>query len=115
MIKDGNEHFTIQYAEDGVNFKIASITMLMPHAPGPFVPDAFANTRNGRGITWGLNHNIRPKGHTILMRFDCDLSLDVHYPEMKKHKYVEDPEHYYEHGLSDELLERIKHENRIED
>ena len=80
-IKDGNEHFTVQYAPDGVNFQIASITSLMPDAPGPFVPDAFTGTTDGRGITWGLCHNTLAGGgpetqHTVLMRFDCDLSLD---------------------------------------
>ena len=30
VYKDGPEHNTIQYAEDGVNFSIASITELMP-------------------------------------------------------------------------------------
>ena len=37
VIRDGNEHFTIQYAKDGVSFEIASITELMPIAAGPFV------------------------------------------------------------------------------
>ena len=108
MIKDGNEHFTIQYAKDGVNFEIASITELMPVAAGPFVPDAFTDTRDGRGITWGICHNVRPRGHSLLMRFDCDLSLDVNYPEMKMHKYVEEPEHFYRYGLSPELRKRIE-------
>ena len=107
LIKDGNEHFTVQYSPDGVNFKIAAITELMPNAAGPFVPDAFTNTSNGKGITWGLCHNTQLRGHTILMRFDCDLSLDVHDPEMKRHKYTYPPEFYYQHGLSKQQRERI--------
>lgn len=110
VIRDGNEHFTIQYAPDGVNFQIASITELMPIAAGPFVPDAFTNTRNGRGITWGLCHNILAGGpgrrHSILMRFDCDLSLDVHDPDMKRHSYYYPPDFYYRHGLSRQQRER---------
>jgi hypothetical protein len=47
---DGNEHFTIQYAPDGVNFEVASITSMLPFAGGPFVPDAFADTGDGRGM-----------------------------------------------------------------
>ncbi|MCB1121627.1 MAG: glycoside hydrolase [Verrucomicrobiae bacterium] len=112
LIKDGNEHFTIQYAPDGVNFEIAAITELLPIAAGPFVPDAFTDTQYGRGISWGLCHNTQVKGHTILMRFDCDLSLDVDDPEMKKHKYSYPPEFYYQHGLSRTQRERIAGETR---
>lgn len=107
VIKDGNEHFTIQYARDGVHFEIASITELMPVAAGPFVPDAFSNTAYGRGITWGICHNTWVKGHSILMRFDCDLSLDVGDPLMKAHSYLYKPEFYYQHGLRKEQRRRI--------
>lgn len=112
VIRDGNEHFTVQYAEDGVNFEIASITELMPAAAGPFVPDAFTNTQYGRGITWGLCHNTWIRGSTLLMRFDCDLSLDVDDPHMKVHGYRYPPEFYYQHGLSREQRRRIAEQTR---
>ena len=118
VLKDGNEHFTIQYAKDGVNFEIASIVEMMPGAPGPFVPDAFANNGNGRGITWGISH-LSPafdwgRG-SILMRFDCDLSLDIHDAEMKKHEqYHFNPEFYYQKGLSKKQRERINTENNAQ-
>jgi hypothetical protein len=118
MIRDGPEHFTIQYAEDWVNFEIASITELMPTGPGFFVPDAFTDTKYGRGVTWGLAHFKNAAGtwarnHCVLTRFDCDLSLDVDYPELKDHDYLEmyRPEHYYRHGLSKSLREKILETN----
>lgn len=112
VIRDGNEHFTVQYARDGVNFEIASITELMPISAGPYVPDAFTNTKCGRGITWGIchvNHASLAKGvqNSILLRFDCDLSLDVHDPQMKKHRYLYKPEFYLQHRLSPAQRKRI--------
>lgn len=114
VIRDGNEHFTIQYAKDGDNFEIASITELMPIAAGPFVPDAFTSSGDGSGITWGLCHVTNATdsatNHSILLRFDCDLSLDVHDPEMKKHSYSYKPEFYLQHGLKEEQRQRISEE-----
>ncbi|MDI1335849.1 MAG: family 43 glycosylhydrolase [Lacunisphaera sp.] len=118
VIRDGMEHFTIQYAEDWVNFKIAAITELMPTAAGLFVPDAFTDTKYGRGVTWGLSHFKNVTGswntyHSVLTRFDCDLSLDSNDPEMKKHCYYESPEFYYLHGLSKKERQTIEQENQI--
>lgn len=113
--RDGQEHNTIQYASDWVNFEIASITELLPVAAGPFVPDAFTDTKDGRGITWGLSHFINAGGnwqHTILTRFDCDLSRDVDDPEMKGHYYQLSPESHWKHGLTGKQKERITQENK---
>lgn len=119
VIKDGNEHFTVQYAPDGINFSIAAITnSLMPIAGGPYVPDAFTNTDYGKGITWGISHAItagtKGKQHSILMRFDCDLSLDVDDQEMKTHSNIwhYKPSDYYEYGLSKKQQERIEAQNK---
>lgn len=112
--RDGQEHNTIQYAKDWVNFEIASITELLPVAAGPFVPDAFTNTKDGRGITWGISHFINAGGnwnHTILARFDCDLSQNIDDPELKKHYYQHSPEFHYSHKLSERQLQRIQKEN----
>ena len=112
VIKDGNEHNTLQYAEDGVNFEIASIVNLMPIAAGPFVPDAFNNTKNGKGITWGLSHITNAtswdRNHAVLLRFDCDLSTELDDPEMKRHANYYKPEFYYQHGLSEKQRRRIR-------
>ena len=112
VIRDGSEHFTVQYAEDGVNFNIAAITEYMPNAAGPYIPDAFTNTDYGRGITWGLSHFTNAttwdKNHAVLTRFDCDLSLDVDDPEMKRLGVQFKPDFYYNMGLSKKQRERIE-------
>ncbi len=111
-IKDGVERSTMQYAEDGVNFKIASVLSLTPMAAAPFTPDAFTDTDDGRGITWGLCHFINAgthtKRYTIIARFDCDLSLDLHDPLMKKTGVWHRPEVYFKQGLSQGQRERIR-------
>lgn len=114
-IRDGNEHNTIQYSEDGINFNIAAITELMPDAAGPFIPDAFTDTKDGRGITWGISHFTSVNGwstnHAILTRFDCDLSLDIDDQDMKKAHVYHKPEFYYKQGLNKEQQERIRLQN----
>lgn len=115
VIKDGNEHNTIQFAKDGVNFEIASFVEMMPVAGGPFIPDAFTNTKNGRGITWGISHftNVTnwDTNHAVLTRFDCDLSQDIHDPEMKTHHVYFKPEIFYQQHLSQTQRKRIHEEN----
>ena len=112
-IKDGLEKNTIQYAPDGVNFSIAATTTLMPQAAGPYVPDAFTDTGYGRGITWGLSFVDSGKGNNspVLVRFDCDLSLDVHDPQMKTRFPRHDTAYHYQYGLSEAQKIRILKEN----
>ena len=117
VIRDGNEHNTIQFAEDWVNFEVKSIAELMPNAGGPFIADAFTNTKNGRGITWGMSHFTNATGnwktnHAILARFDCDLSLDVNDPLMKKHHVYFPVEVYFNHGLKKAQRERALEASR---
>jgi len=113
-IRNGNEANTIQYAEDWVNFEIAAIAQLMPDAAGPFVPDAFTNTTDGRGITWGISHlaqiDDRTKTHFVLTRFDCDLSQEINDPAMKDHHVPYEADFLYKHGLSEEQRTRIAQE-----
>ncbi|SDW35052.1 Glycosyl hydrolases family 43 [Lutibacter oricola] len=111
VYKDGNEHNTVQYAEDGVNFEIAAISELMPYAAAPFVPDAFTDTKDGRGITWGLSHfiNLGGKGqfHSMLARFDCDLSRDVNDPIMKEPRVMYGPDFYFKQNLTAKQKKKI--------
>ena len=111
-IVDGNEHSTIQYAEDWINFKIAATSQLMPVAAGPRVADAFTDTTDGRGITWGLSHftnaGTRKTQHSELARFDCDLSQDLNDPWMKKTRPWLSPDVYYGQGLNKKQRQRIE-------
>lgn len=116
MVKDGNEHYTINYAKDWVNFEIASVCTMTPIAPGPFVPDAFTDTKNGEGVTWGLSHftNAGKNGvnqHTILARFDCDLSQKIHDPTMKKTGIWQAVDVYFNQGLDNKQRQRIANQN----
>ncbi len=116
VYKDGNEHNTVQYSEDGVNFEIASITEMMPYAAAAYVPDAFTDTKDGRGITWGMAHFINYNSnwgtfHSVLTRFDCDLSQDIHDPEMKEPRIPFTPQDYYKRSLSKKQKKRIQEYN----
>jgi len=105
LIQDGNEHYTVQYAEDWVNFEIASIVELAPTAAKFFDPDAFADSGDGPGVTWGLCHFTNAGGpgseHSILARFDCDLRQTPQDPVMKSTKYLHKPEFYFAQPLTD--------------
>ena len=81
---EGPEKNTVQYAPDGLNFEVVGKVSAPPVAAGPYVPDAFTNTRDGAGITWGLAHLYHgPHGtlpNSYLVRFECNLSRRVRRP-----------------------------------
>lgn len=103
VIRHGNEHNSIQYAPDGVNFEVATTVSMMPFAAGPYIPDAFTDTKNGQGITWGLSHftwqGTKDTRYSILARFDCDLSQKIDEPFMRDTEYYLSSEVYFEQGL----------------
>ncbi|WP_232824672.1 glycoside hydrolase family 117 protein [Algibacillus agarilyticus] len=117
VIKDGTEKNTIQYAQDWVNFDVQAHVEMMPVAAGPYVPDAFTDTKDGRGITWGISHFTNAAvnwkaNHSVLTRFDADLSRDVHDPNMKNHFIKYTPAQHYQYGLSEAQRKRIQQENK---
>ncbi len=109
MAKDGHEVNTIQYAADGVNFHVASHCEMPPIAGGFYDPDAFTNTNYARGVTWGVSHmNIWNPSRSIIVRFDCDLSLDVDNQVIKKNRGVQYPlDELFKRGLNAEQREEI--------
>jgi len=117
-IRHGHEHDTIQYAPDGVNFRVVAVSNLLPIAAGPYVPDAFTDSGDGRGITWGLSHftnaGTADTKHSILARFDCDLSRDDHDPAMKQTEIFLKPEVYFFQGLSQAQRNRIMNQSHSE-
>ncbi len=111
LAKDGHEANTIQYSEDGKNFGIASICDNVPVACGVYDPDAFTGVEEAKGITWGISHVHvwGPNKHTILLRYDCDLSTEIDDPMMKKNIGMgKSPEDYLRYGLTPKSRARIK-------
>ncbi|MEA1949931.1 MAG: family 43 glycosylhydrolase [Planctomycetota bacterium] len=68
----GPQKFTVQYTSDGINFRQVCKLKHVDIGCAPYDPDAFANTTNGRGITWGVTSR-RKNGLIYILRFDVDL------------------------------------------
>jgi hypothetical protein len=84
---DGPEKDTIQYAPDGLNFAVAAHVVLPPLAAGPFAPDSYRGTREGRGILWGLSHVATEElktGNSYIVRFDCNLRKGFERPGFRR-------------------------------
>jgi len=100
---DGPEKNTVQYSPDGINWTVKSLIQVPPIAPGPFIPDAYADNGDGRGITWGLSHVMNKPAdapaHSVLVRFDCDLSLDVDRPLFKNNNLRFNEATYLQRGI----------------
>lgn len=113
-IRDGHERNTVQYSDDGVNFHIKSVVNMPPVGAGPYMPEAFTNEKFANGITWGVCHNKhnstpgkRGSQYSIIMRFDCDLSLEENDKAFKETELFDTPEEQYRQGLTKKQKERI--------
>ena len=107
---EGPEKNTVQYAPDGLNFEVVGKVSVPPVAAGPYVPDAFTDSGDGRGVTWGLAHiqhgNDGPLANGYLARFDCNLSRDHQRADFYRAWNYRFPESTYfsrEFALSDEM------------
>jgi hypothetical protein len=78
---EGPEKNTVQYAADGLNFEVMGKVSVPPVAAGPYIPDAFADDGDGKGITWGLAHIFHNDDgmlpNSYIVRFECNLSREV--------------------------------------
>jgi len=64
----GPEKNTLQYAADGIQFRVRARIVDPPRAPGGFRPDAFSNAARARGMQWGVSMVIAPDPY--LVRFE---------------------------------------------
>ena len=84
---DGPEKDTIQYAPDGLNFDVKAHVFLPPLAAGPFAPDSYSDTIDGKGILWGLSHIATEEmksGNSYIVRFDCNLRRGFERPGFRR-------------------------------
>jgi hypothetical protein len=86
VTRNGVEKNTVQYAPDGLNFEVKAHVTYPPNAAGGYIPDKYTDTTDGQGFTWGISHVMPGEGHpeAYLVRFDCDLSQSVEWPENRK-------------------------------
>lgn len=116
---DGPEKNTIQWSPDGINWEVKSVIQVPPIAPGPYIRDAYAGNGNGRGFTWGLCHVMTRDPQTnqmysTLIRFDCDLSLDVDRPYFKQNNLRFNEETYFQPGIRlDDRLKTVIEKERL--
>lgn len=70
----GPERYTVQWSTDGLHFKRAAELDYVHTGCGPYDPDAFTNTEQGRGIAWGVAQDCE-RGRMCIVRFDVDLEV----------------------------------------
>ena len=80
----------------------------MPVGAGPYIPDVFQDTGDGRGFGWGLCHfsDAAPPGkkHGFLARFDCSLGADFYDPKIKNTIVTHQPAVHFAQGLDAEQI-----------
>ncbi len=120
---EGPEKNTVQFAPDGLNFEVVGKVSVPPVAAGPYVPDAFSDNGDGRGISWGLAHiqhaHAGPLANGYLVRFDCNLSRDCRRADFYRAWNYRFPESVYFSDnfrlTADEKAEAIKLMSRIDE
>ncbi len=62
---------TLQYTEDGINFRKMDDLTRVPSAPGAYRPEAFLDSGKGKMIAWGIHIGQKEGFFPFLERFDC--------------------------------------------
>ena len=69
----GPERHTVQWSADGLHFTRAAKIDRVHTGCGPYDADAFRNTDQGQGITWGVAQHAERGKPLHIIRFDVDL------------------------------------------
>jgi len=72
----GPNRHTVQYAGDGIHFRVVKRQKFVHTGCAPYDPSAFAGVAYGPGITWGVAQESR-RGRNYIVRFDVDLDVDL--------------------------------------
>ncbi len=115
ITSDGIERNTTQYSSDWENFHVEATIDFPPIAAGPYIEDAYTDTKYGKGISWGACHFVgvgtSKKYYSILSRFDCCLTTDNDEQAYKSTKNRYPKEVYYSRKLT--TKERKEREERF--
>jgi len=65
----------VQWSPDGLHFVRAAKVDRVHTGCGPYDPDAFTDTDQGRGITWGVAQHAERGKPLHLIRFEVDLRV----------------------------------------
>ncbi len=71
----GPQAYTVQWSEDGLNFRRAGDVSPPIREGGAYCPDLTADTGSASGIEWGVCVDVDKRPEVCLQRFDVDLSL----------------------------------------
>ncbi|CAM3437751.1 glycoside hydrolase family 117 protein [Zobellia roscoffensis] len=89
-LPEGPERNSVLFSEDGVNFHPVIQGLTIPKGGGAFRTGNFTDVdvSPGKGITWGISHQLYPAYHFV--RFECDLSLEKGNKVRKEYQKVKD-------------------------
>ena len=105
----GPEKGTVQYSDNGIDFKVMSTLEDIPPAGGAYIADKFSDSGNGQGFNWGLCHYGRSRW-AFLVRFECDLKQGdtkrIDWKQFRHYSTIRDVDLFpQKFGVSTEILQ----------